>query len=185
MVEQFPRVKAVVVGGGSMAEDGSPFKFEDVCLGAVRPVRELLSSRCEQLSLKGNQFTSFGPATKVEVLDMIVCLAAIDSTIPQGSSVLGPKAKALRKCKRLKQCIDLHCIERAYCISMGKLYWDYNGVGGSWGKGPTCTIPCKQPPIPGPTFNRPPPGRPLNPDPGPSRDGGGGQGRMGKVSLVL
>ena len=80
---------------------------------------------------------------------MLASSAVIDSTIPQDSSALGLKTKALRKCKRLKQCIDLHCIERAYCISMGKLCWNYNGVSGSWGKDPACTASCKQPSIPG------------------------------------
>ena len=96
-VEHFSRVEAAEAEGGSVDGDDTPFKFEDACLEAVRPVRDMLSSRYEELKLKGQRFKSFQPATKEEVLDVIACLAVIDSTIPQDSSVVGLKTKALAK----------------------------------------------------------------------------------------
>ena len=95
-------------------------------MDAVRPMRDLLSSRYEQLSLKGNRFKSFQPATQSEMLDLISCLAVVDSTMPQDSSAFGLNNLALRKCNGLKKFIDSHCIERAYCVSIGKLCWKHD-----------------------------------------------------------
>ena len=146
----------------------SPYNFQDACIKAVKPVRDLLSSRYEQLALKGQRFTSFAPATKSEMLDMLACLAVVDSAIPQDETTLKLKTADLRKFNGLKQCIETHCIERAYCVSIGKLCWKYNEATEEWTRGQGCRS-CKQPSIPGPLFNKLSSRRPLNPDPEPTR----------------
>ena len=98
----------------------------------------------------------------------IACLAVIDSEIPQDSGALEMKTKALRKCKGRKQCIELHCVERAYCVSTGKLCWTYNEQGDFLAQDPACKS-CKKPSISGPIFNQLSTRRPLNPDPEPAR----------------
>ena len=145
-----------------------PFKFQDACMDAVAPARRLLSSRYEELSLKGQRFQSFMPASKCEMLNMISCLAVVDSTFPQDESALGLKTAALRKCNGLKKCIEMHCIERAYCVSIGKLCWKYDQATDTWERDSGCKS-CKQPTIAGPVFNQLSARRPLNPDPEPTR----------------
>ena len=105
---------------------------------------------------------------KSEMLDMLACLAVVDSTIPQDETTLKLKTPDLRKFNGLKQCIETHCIGRAYCVSIGKLCWKYNEATKEWFRGQGCKS-CKQPSIPGPLFNKLSSRRPLNPDPEPTR----------------
>ena len=62
----------------------------------------------------------------------------------------------------------MHCIERAYCVSIGKLCWKYDETNSTWQRDSGCKS-CKQPTIAGALFNKLSSRRPLNPDPEPTR----------------
>ena len=61
-------------------------ELQDACMASVQPVKDLLHSRFEKLSLKDEAFTTFGAASEDELISMLSHCALIDSSIPKAKT---------------------------------------------------------------------------------------------------
>lgn len=145
--------------------------LKEACMAALKPVRDLLASRYEQLSLKEVHFKAYEAATTEEMLDLLACAAFIDQSITQDESNLHMKSKQVKGFKDMEAWMKTHVVSRHYFVVIGKYCWSYDAAEDIWTHADDKCTCCKKPNIPGPTFMQLASRDPLLPDPEPTRHG--------------